>query len=68
MTEFCKEYDSLGEVDVPADKLWGAHPALARTFQHQQGSDPARDGRAALSHWQSKAMQGHAASMTGAGT
>ena len=24
MTEFRKESDSLGEVDVPADKLWGA--------------------------------------------
>jgi fumarate hydratase class II len=24
MTEFRREYDSLGEVEVPADKLWGA--------------------------------------------
>ncbi len=24
MADTCKEADSLGEVDVPADKLWGA--------------------------------------------
>lgn len=24
MSEFRKESDSLGEIDVPADKLWGA--------------------------------------------
>jgi fumarate hydratase, class II len=32
MTEFRKEYDSLGEVDVPADKLWGAQ--TERSLEH----------------------------------
>jgi fumarate hydratase, class II len=32
MTEFRKEYDSLGEVDVPADKLWGAQ--TQRSLEH----------------------------------
>lgn len=29
MTEFRIETDSLGEVDVPADKLWGAQTQLS---------------------------------------
>lgn len=29
MTSIRKETDSLSEVDVPADKLWGAHPRHA---------------------------------------
>ncbi len=32
MTGFRKEYDSLGEVDVPADKLWGAQ--TQRSLEH----------------------------------
>ena len=32
MTEFRKETDSLGEVDVPADKLWGAQ--TQRSLEH----------------------------------
>jgi fumarate hydratase, class II len=32
MTEFRKETDSLGEVDVPADKLWGAQ--TERSLEH----------------------------------
>src|ERR1700690_3477062 len=32
MTEIRKETDSLGEVDVPADKLWGAQ--TQRSFEH----------------------------------
>ena len=32
MTDFRKEYDSLGEVDVPADKLWGAQ--TQRSLEH----------------------------------
>ena len=32
MTEFRKEQDSLGEVDVPADKLWGAQ--TQRSLEH----------------------------------
>jgi fumarate hydratase class II len=32
MTEFRKEYDSLGEVEVPADKLWGAQ--TQRSLEH----------------------------------
>ena len=32
MTEVRKEYDSLGEVDVPADKLWGAQ--TQRSLEH----------------------------------
>jgi fumarate hydratase class II len=32
MTEIRKETDSLGEVDVPADKLWGAQ--TQRSLKH----------------------------------
>jgi fumarate hydratase class II len=32
MTEFRREYDSLGEVEVPADKLWGAQ--TQRSLEH----------------------------------
>jgi len=32
MTDFRKEYDSLGEVEVPADKLWGAQ--TQRSLEH----------------------------------
>jgi fumarate hydratase class II len=32
MTEIRKEYDSLGEVEVPADKLWGAQ--TQRSLEH----------------------------------
>ena len=32
MNEFRKETDSLGEVDVPADKLWGAQ--TQRSLEH----------------------------------
>jgi fumarate hydratase, class II len=32
MTEFRKESDSMGEVDVPADKLWGAQ--TQRSLEH----------------------------------
>jgi fumarate hydratase class II len=32
MTDIRKETDSLGEVDVPADKLWGAH--TQRSLEH----------------------------------
>ena len=32
MTEFRKETDSLGEVEVPADKLWGAQ--TQRSLDH----------------------------------
>ena len=32
MTEMRKEFDSLGEVDVPADKLWGAQ--TQRSLEH----------------------------------
>jgi fumarate hydratase class II len=32
MTDTRKEYDSLGEVDVPADKLWGAQ--TQRSLEH----------------------------------
>ena len=32
MTEIRKETDSLGEVDVPADKLWGAQ--TQRSLEH----------------------------------
>src|SRR5256714_6208465 len=32
MTDFRKETDSLGEVDVPADKLWGAQ--TQRSLEH----------------------------------
>jgi hypothetical protein len=60
MTEFRKEYDSLGEVTFRPTNSGGADPALARTFQHRQGSDPARDGRAALGPCRSRAMQGNA--------
>jgi len=39
-----KETDSLGEVDVPADKLLGArHQRSLGTLQHWQGPNPARD-------------------------
>jgi len=39
-----KETDSLGEVNVPADKLWGrSNTALARAFQHWQGFNPSRN-------------------------
>jgi fumarate hydratase class II len=31
MTEIRKETDSLGEVDVPADKLWGAQTQRVRS-------------------------------------
>jgi fumarate hydratase class II len=35
MTSTRQETDSLGEVDVPADKLWGrANSAFARAFQY----------------------------------
>ena len=39
-----KETDSLGVVEVPGDKLWGAQ--TQRSLEHfsiGQGSDPARD-------------------------
>jgi len=32
MTDMRKETDSLGEVDVPADKLWGAQ--TQRSLEH----------------------------------
>jgi len=32
MNDFRKEMDSLGEVDVPADKLWGAQ--TQRSLEH----------------------------------
>lgn len=32
MNEFRKETDSLGEVNVPADKLWGAQ--TQRSLEH----------------------------------
>ena len=32
MTDIRKETDSLGEVDVPADKLWGAQ--TQRSLEH----------------------------------
>lgn len=32
MTEFRVETDSLGDVDVPADKLWGAQ--TQRSLEH----------------------------------
>ena len=32
MTDICKETDSLGEVDVPAAKLWGAQ--TQRSLEH----------------------------------
>jgi fumarate hydratase, class II len=32
MTQIRKETDSLGEVDVPADKLWGAQ--TQRSLEH----------------------------------
>ena len=32
MTGFRREYDSLGEVEVPADKLWGAQ--TQRSLEH----------------------------------
>jgi fumarate hydratase, class II len=32
MTEFRKETDSLGEVDIPADKLWGAQTQRSLEF------------------------------------
>src|SRR5260370_8380485 len=32
MTDFRKETDSLGEVEVPADKLWGAQ--TQRSLEH----------------------------------
>jgi fumarate hydratase class II len=35
MAEVRNETDSLGVVEVPADKLWGA----ARTLQYRQGFD-----------------------------
>ena len=43
MTEVRTEADSLGRVEVPADKLGGADPALIAALQHWPGSDPARD-------------------------
>ena len=34
------ETDSLGEVKVPADKLWGgANPTVTGSLQHWQGPD-----------------------------
>ena len=32
MAEMRKEFDSLGEVDVPADRLWGAQ--TQRSLEH----------------------------------
>jgi aspartate ammonia-lyase len=44
MTELRKETDSLGEVDVPADKLWGAQAQRSlEHLQHRNGPDAARD-------------------------
>ena len=44
MTDIRKETDSLGEVDVPADKLWGAQTQRSlEHFQYRQGPYPARD-------------------------
>ena len=38
------ETDSMGKVEVPADKLWGcADAALARALQHRARPDAARD-------------------------
>jgi fumarate hydratase class II len=40
MSDMRKEYDSLGEVNVPADKLWGAQ--TQRSLEHfsiGQGDD-----------------------------
>jgi fumarate hydratase, class II len=39
MTEVHRETDSLGVVEVPADKLWGAD-ALAGALQHRQDLIP----------------------------
>ena len=44
MADMRQESDSLGEVEVPADKLWGAQ--TQRSLEHFSigtGSDPARD-------------------------
>ena len=43
MTEVHRETDSLGVVEMPADKLWGADAALAGALQHWPGPDPAGD-------------------------
>jgi hypothetical protein len=41
-----KETDSLGEVDVPAEKLWGAQTQRSlEHFNYWQGPDPPRDDR-----------------------
>jgi fumarate hydratase class II len=37
------ENRQLGEVKVPADKLWGADPAFARIFQYRFRTDAAPD-------------------------
>ena len=38
MPEFRKELDSLGEIDVPADKLWGARtPPSPRHCNDRKG-------------------------------
>ena len=46
MADIRKETDSLGEVDVPADKLWGAqtqrsliHFAIGRAVRRAGGRD-----------------------------
>jgi len=44
MTEVRRETDSLGVVEVPADKLWGAQTQRSLgAFQYRQGPDPAGD-------------------------
>jgi hypothetical protein len=44
MTEIRKETDSLGEVNVPADKLWGAQTQRSLGhFSNRQGLNPQGD-------------------------
>jgi hypothetical protein len=43
MVEMRTETDSLGVVEVPADKLWGAQTQRSRALQYRQGSDPPRN-------------------------
>ena len=51
MSDFRTEADSLGRVEVPAEKLWGAQ--TQRSLQHfsiGQGPDPSRDDHRLRDH------------------
>ena len=39
MTSMRKETDSLGVVEVPADRLWGAQTQRSLEEQHRERSD-----------------------------